>query len=243
MGRIAIDLTGQQFGLWRVLEKTEERTSSGDVKWLCECSCEQHTQKIISAHSLRSGRSKSCGCISKKSIKDISGEIYGNLEVLKEHFRENNKTYWKCQCQCGNEEFIKLDFLREGKRICCSNCLNNLSRGEYEIKKILDENNIPYKREYTFQDLRDKQLLRFDFAIFIGKDFYLIEFDGKQHFDKTSMFYREELYNHDLLKQEYCIKNNIPLIRIPYDRLGKITLQDLLLSTSNYLYKGELSTS
>lgn len=43
MGRTAIDLTGQQFGLWRVLEKTEERTSSGDVKWLCECSCEQHT--------------------------------------------------------------------------------------------------------------------------------------------------------------------------------------------------------
>ena len=46
-----------------------------------------------------------------------------------------------------------------------------------------------------------------------------------------------------LKKEEYCIKNNIPLIRIPYDRLGKITLQDLLLSTSNYLYKGELSTS
>ena len=93
MGRTAIDLTGQQFGLWRVLEKTEERTSSGDVKWLCECSCEQHTQKIISAHSLRSGRSKSCGCISKKPIKDISGEIYGNLKVLKEYFRKNNRKY------------------------------------------------------------------------------------------------------------------------------------------------------
>lgn len=34
--------------------------------WLCKCSCENQTQIIVDGRSLRSGRTKSCGCLKKE---------------------------------------------------------------------------------------------------------------------------------------------------------------------------------
>lgn len=57
-------------------------------QWLCECSCENHTQIIVRGTNLRNGNTKSCGCWMKESSKirrtnfrklneyDLSGE-YG----------------------------------------------------------------------------------------------------------------------------------------------------------------------
>jgi len=39
--------------------------------WLCECQCENKTHKTIYGHNLVNGKSKSCGCINKESIKNI----------------------------------------------------------------------------------------------------------------------------------------------------------------------------
>lgn len=54
-----VDLKGQQFGRLTVLEKTDQRRG-GSVVWTCRCLC--GTVKDISAHELRSGDSRSCGC-------------------------------------------------------------------------------------------------------------------------------------------------------------------------------------
>ena len=42
------------------------------------------------------------------------------------------------------------------------------SRGEIKIEEILKQYNIPFKEEYSFEDLKAEngKLLRFDFAIF-----------------------------------------------------------------------------
>lgn len=61
-----------------------------------------------------------------------------------------------------------------------------MSIGEYkkytQFSKKLD---IEFKREFTFQDFKSENL-RFDFGININDDNYLlIEFDGKQHFQKV----------------------------------------------------------
>lgn len=45
---------------------------------------------------------------------------------------------------------------------------------------------------------------------------------------------------YDNIKNEFCLKNNIPLIRIPYTKLHKITIEDLLPETSKYLI-GEIN--
>lgn len=52
-----------------------------------------------------------------------------------------------------------------------------MSNGEISIKKILEDNNIIYETQYSFNDCRSpitNNLLRFDFAIF-DKNRNLIE--------------------------------------------------------------------
>jgi len=101
----------------------------------------------------------------------------------------------------------------------------NESKGELKIRAWLENNNMLFGREYDeFEDLlSDKgNPLRFDFIIFNNNNelFYLIEYDGKQHYEwqigwQTKINF-ETLQYHDKLKNAYCLKNNIPLLRIPY---------------------------
>lgn len=99
-----------------------------------------------------------------------------------------------------------------------------MSIAEEKLEKILIENNIPYKREYSFSDLKGKTgiFLRFDFAIIVNNELKLLEIDGTQHFTKNSYFYKTEksflsALERDRKKNEYCIKKGIVLIRIPND--------------------------
>lgn len=54
-----IDIKGQRFGYWTVLEKTERRNSAGIIYWLCRCDC--GVEREVTGSSLRNGTSLSCG--------------------------------------------------------------------------------------------------------------------------------------------------------------------------------------
>ena len=43
----------------------------------------------------------------------------------------------------------------------------------------------------------------------------------------------------DQVKNEYCYKNNIPLLRIPYWAYDSLTANDVILGVSPYLYEWE----
>jgi hypothetical protein len=53
-----VDMTGRRFAQLTVVRQTKQR-KHGFVRWLCQCDCGKI--KIIMGHSLRSGRTKSCG--------------------------------------------------------------------------------------------------------------------------------------------------------------------------------------
>lgn len=55
-----LDLTGQHFGYWKVIERFE-CTEGKRTKWVCECKC--GTRKVVDSVTLRNGTSKSCGCM------------------------------------------------------------------------------------------------------------------------------------------------------------------------------------
>lgn len=73
MGRTAIDLTGQRFGRWMVLERVW-RSDSTQTLWLCRCDC--GNMGILNTRNLRSGKSKSCGCLQKEAVSK-SNTIHG----------------------------------------------------------------------------------------------------------------------------------------------------------------------
>lgn len=68
MGRF-VDLTGKRFGRWTVIGRAESRMSAGKpvVFWKCKCDC--GTEKDVNGHSLRDGKSVSCGCFHKEQLK------------------------------------------------------------------------------------------------------------------------------------------------------------------------------
>lgn len=230
-----IDETGNRYGKLVVIEKAEVNNLVGAF-WKCKCDCGKET--IVSGVHLRLGQTQSCGCLRYESRNGIdeTGNVYGDLTVL---YRSYNKTdnchiFWHCLCSCGNECDVNGANLRSGITTSCG-CKR--SKGETKIKELLIENNILFKQEFTFSDLTGEGggYLRFDFAIFNTKNQlqYLIEYDGVQHFDKKCFGKSEQeftlLKHHDQLKTEYCLKNNIPLIRIRYTQLPTLTINDLLL--------------
>lgn len=66
------DLTGQMFGKLKVLYQVDDYiTPKGTHQpmWMCECQCENRTQKAINAYVLNRGETVSCGCYKIESTK------------------------------------------------------------------------------------------------------------------------------------------------------------------------------
>ena len=56
-----IDETGNRYGRLTVLQPIEKLGPNNRLVWLCKCDC--GTQKEIIGKNLRSGNTKSCGCL------------------------------------------------------------------------------------------------------------------------------------------------------------------------------------
>lgn len=55
----------------------------GIYLWECECSCENHTHIIVDGNHLRSGNTKSCGCLHKEQLRErnIKNRIYAKEDA------------------------------------------------------------------------------------------------------------------------------------------------------------------
>lgn len=146
-----------------------------------------------------------------KFTKQINLKYPGEYKVLGKYI--NNRTPIKVRHKCGYEwEVIPKDLMRD---IRCPKCI--MSKGELFINNYLSDNNIEFIPQYRFTECKDIQPLPFDFMIKINNEIKLIEFDGAQHFGDTISKYRTpKVKKHDNIKNEFCKKNNIKLLRIPY---------------------------
>lgn len=61
-----LNLAGQTFGQLTAIS-IAQRGSGSRVKWLCQCSC--GAEAIVDSSKLRSGHTKSCGCIHRPAIE------------------------------------------------------------------------------------------------------------------------------------------------------------------------------
>lgn len=252
-----IDMTNQRFGRLQVIRRGDN-DKHGKAQWWCQCDCGS-PEKLISGAALRRGLTTSCGCNKNEKLKkyndqhtvDETGNTYGYLTVLRrieDAPSKDGRAQWLCQCKCGNQIITTGRLLRQGKKMSCG-CLKK-SKGELEIEKLLEQQNIPYSEQYAVYiehkeyGRKQKHPYYFDFAIFNNQQnlLYLIEYDGAQHFNykansefwnNKEQFDRQQI--RDKLKNEWCKKNNIPLIRIPFWHLDELKIEDLLLETSEFV--------
>lgn len=118
-GSIAEDLSGRQFGFLTVAERV--KNVRGRVAWKCICIC--GNEIIVTAHDLKQGSVKSCGCRTHNGtfFRDLQGEQIGWLTVLEKLDARDGKgsIMWRCRCKCGKECEYSADSLLHGGVVSC----------------------------------------------------------------------------------------------------------------------------
>ena len=248
----AKDITGYttESGI-TVIKRVENKGTK--PQWLCKCFC--GNEFITRADALKSGHTKSCGCLQKKKAKeiitawnksialDLTNKKFGKLTALEPtDKRSGTSIIWTCKCECGNYCEVSAAHLTEYHGTQSCGCVQ--SKGEAKIKQILEKNNIPYTSQFSISSCifpDTNYPARFDFYV---NNQYMIEYDGNVHYYSNGYGWNNEdnltkVKNHDIIKNEWCKNNNIPLIRIPYTIYDNLSLDDLLLETSKYIVKGD----
>lgn len=126
------NLTGQTFGRLAVLGPAEDHVSPSGrryVRWLCRCEC--GNQVTVMGKNLKSGVTRSCGCLQKDAQKgrreDLTGRTFGRLTVLgpAEDYVSPGGSHisrWLCRCECGNQVTVLGGSLKSGSTRSCG-CL------------------------------------------------------------------------------------------------------------------------
>lgn len=94
------DLTGQEFGRLKVLEYVGSKVigKSSYGFWKCKCTCGNEVE--VSTQSLKSGNTKSCGCLIKDSLKSRGthgvyyNELRGKYKCIKSRCYDPNNEYY-----------------------------------------------------------------------------------------------------------------------------------------------------
>lgn len=200
--------------------------------------------------------SRNCGCpyCSSQKVGLSNCLATTHLEITKEWHPTLNgdltpydvtcgsgKYAWFLCNKCNYEWNTKINYRNDG---CgCPQCSE--SKGEKQLDFILSKYNIPHISQYTFDNLIGVGggLLRFDKSVFWDKEKtqlrMLIEYDGIQHFKWIEGMMSKEQFKtlqiHDELKNKYCNKHSILLIRIPYwdfDNIEEILLKELKINSN-----------
>ena len=202
------------------------------TKILCRHNICGYSYKVRPHNFLQGDRCPRCMGYLRKTNKEFADDVYELVKdeyvFLEKYVNDGEKILCKHNV-CNSEYFVTPNNFLRGKR--CPVCFE--SKGEKTIRGFLEDNNILFKREYSFDGLVGigGNLLRFDFALFNNKKnlICLIEYDGEFHFKK---FYEDQNYEtiqiHDKRKNRYCKDNDIPLLRIPYWEFDNI--EDILIN-------------
>lgn len=143
MGRVRkvmpnlVNLKYQRFGRLFVVdrvidyERLIKTKRPGNTYWLCRCECGKYVS--VRSSSLRSGATKSCGCLKEeqnklnlKALSDLTGKKFNRITVINGTDKRDAAgcAMWVCECSCGSKDLlISGSSLRLGKTKSCG-CYN-----------------------------------------------------------------------------------------------------------------------
>ena len=168
------------------------------------------------------------------------GNLLGITIVNPEEYIDYYAINLKCICnKCGDIYLTSYQLLSQEKCLICPKCSKAESHGETKVRLYLEKCGIDFVPQKRFDDCRTTVPLPFDF--YIPEFNTIVEYDGEGHYypvdfgghDGTDTF--ERTVQNDAIKNQYCKKHNIELIRIPYwdyDNIEKIL--DEKLFTQRY---------
>lgn len=183
-----------------------------------------------------------CDCCPTKKkthedfINDLGQECLLEYSVLDEYINADTPIRFLHK-PCGATFKISPDkFLHRNDKKYCPICYYKKSKGEIIITQYLINNKINYYKEYVFDKLKG---YRFDF--YLPEYNMCIEYDGEQHYQSINLWGGEEALQEqrkrDKAKNDFCLQNDIILIRIPYTE--RKNLEDIL----NNIIKEKSSTT
>ncbi len=195
--------------------------------------CKTHGDFLIKPGNHLSGH----GCRKCSISKNSKDQTMSKFEfIIKAKLKHGNKYSYDNVVYKNNHTHIIVtckkhgDFpITPGNHLRDRGCpICRLSKGELEIIRLLTENEITFVRQKRFEECKDKRALLFDF--YLPYFYILIEFDGEQHFRAVDCFGGEEGYKdiqrRDKIKDDFCKKKRIPLVRIPYNKNIEQCLKD-----------------
>lgn len=193
---------------------------------------------------LSGNRCPACNSKNKHTITELKLKLPKDYEILSEEYINTDSKLKFLHKKCGNSFLMTNHDFFPGKHRC-PYCVS--SNGETVIREYLIKNKILFEEQKCFQNLKDKSYLKFDFFL---TDFNtLIEFDGELHYtkrktDKDGLKLKTTKY-HDKLKNSYCYRYSINLLRIPFWQFRNINiiLDKMLYCLNNKLNFNEFKKS
>ena len=195
--------------------------------------CPKHPDKDtkISYNSLMKGSGcPYCAGHGKSTVEEIKKEFSKRGYELLENEYKNVATPMKYRCPKHPDKDTKISYSNLKNDCGCPYCSDILnSKLSKKVEEWLSNNNIFHEKEHRFNDCKYKRTLRFDF--YLPDCNTCIEADGGQHFkpatfggiSKEKAIENFELTKiRDEIKNEYCKKKKIKLIRIPYFEIENV---------------------
>ena len=201
---------------------------------------------MVSIHYILRGRTKFAlwkgNPYAVHNIKLFCKLFRPDYEFLSEDYYGSKKEHmWRYIGDCLDDNIYDREFdLKFGHFVNGNGGHPMLSKSKLEAKcqLLLDKYKLQYKTQKTFDGCVYKNKLRFDFYLILNGEEICIETDGMQHEYPVEKFGGlEELaerQHKDKIKNEYCINNNIRLIRIPekcFKKMEEILIKELHLGT------------
>ena len=157
---------------------------------------------------------------SKENFIQESKKIHGKYDYSKINYIDRRT---KIEIVCPKHgSFWQTPDKHLNQKQGCPKCMG--SKGQLKIMNFLTNHKILFESEKTFSNCKNQKKLRFDF--YLPHFNCCIEYDGEGHFfpvkfsDKMTdvqcqLMFQRTIKN-DSIKNKYCKKHNIYLIRIPY---------------------------
>ena len=228
--KIPYDVVKQDFqeaGYELLTSETEYKNCLQKLTFICP----KHGKQQIKYGHLREGkRCRLCG-IEKNaerqrlSVEKVDYELKRRGFIWLDKQYKDNTTPLKLSCVKHNDKIFYITYTHiVNAKTKCPFC-NNISRGEKEIYRILQEHGVDFIYQQKMRDLYRYKGQYFSYDFYIPSQNLLIEYQGEYHNKVTSFNDEKHLADQqkrDKIKREYAKTNGYKLLEIWYMDLNKI---------------------